>query len=97
MDLTHEQRLTEVEARAKSNQHRLDNVERKQDELSDLVTSVKVLAEREENVERDVKEIKSDVKILTDKPGKMWESVVDKIIMTVIGILIGYIFTRIGM
>lgn len=96
MDLTHEQRLTEVESRSKSNQHRLDKVEKKQDELGELVSSVKVLAEREENVENDVKEIKNDVKLLTNKPAQRWESIVDKIIMTIVGIVIGYIFTHIG-
>ena len=45
-----EHRLTEVEARAKSNTKRLDEVEKRQDDLDDLVTTVKVLATREENV-----------------------------------------------
>lgn len=47
-----EHRLTEVEARAKSNTKRLDEVEKRQDDLDGLVTTVKVLATREENVER---------------------------------------------
>jgi predicted nucleic acid-binding Zn-ribbon protein len=97
MDLTHEQRLTSVEERAKSNSHRLDEIEKRQDKLDDLVSAVNVLAVREQNVENDVKEIKSDVKSLTNKPVQRWESVVDKVIMTIIGIVIGFIFTQIGM
>ena len=62
MDLTHEQRLTEVEARSKSNSHRIDDLEKRQDDLDELVSTVKVLAVREENVETNVKEIKSDGK-----------------------------------
>ena len=97
MDLEHESRLTAVEDRAKSNSHRLDKIEQKQDELGELVTSVKVLAEREENVENDVKEIKSDVKSLTGKSGKRWDSLVDKVILTVAAAIVGFILAKIGL
>ena len=96
MDLTHEQRLTSVEERAKSNSHRLEEVEKRQDKLDELVSAVNVLAVREQNVENDVKEIKSDVKTLASKPAQRWESTVDKVIMTIVGIIIGFIFTQIG-
>lgn len=97
MDLTHEQRLTSVEERSKSNSHRLDEVEKRQDKMDELVSAVNVLAVREQNVENDVKEIKSDVKSLTMKPAKRWDGAVDKIICTVLGIVIAYIFSQIGM
>ena len=96
MDLTHEQRLTSVEERAKSNSHRLEEVEKRQDKLDDLVSAVNVLAVREKVVEEDVKEIKNDVKSLTSKPAQRWESIVDKVIMTIVGIIIGFIFTQLG-
>ena len=97
MDLTHEQRLTSVEERSKSNSHRLDEVEKRQDKMDELVSAVNVLAVREQNVENDVKEIKNDVKSLTNKPAQKWDDLVNKITLTVIGILVGYIFTQIGM
>lgn len=96
MDMEHERRLTEVEERSKSNTHRLDDMEKRQDNLDELVGTVKVLAVREEVVENDVKEIKSDMKILTGKPAKRWESLVDKIIMTIVALIVGYIFAKIG-
>lgn len=96
MDLDHERRLTEVEERAKSNTHRLDKIEQRQGELGELVTSVKVLAEREENVENTVTEIKSEVKILTGKSGKRWDSLIDKIILTAAAIIVGFILAKIG-
>lgn len=97
MDLQHEKRLTEVEERSKSNSHRLDNVEKKQNELQELTTSVRVLAEREENVENDVKEIKSDVKTLTEKPGKKWDSLIEKVVFTIVAALIGFLLGQIGL
>jgi predicted nucleic acid-binding Zn-ribbon protein len=92
-----EHRLTAVEDRSKSNQHRLDKVEQQQSEFVDLVSSVKVLAEREQNVENDVKEIKSDVKILTNKPGKRWDNLVSEIIKLVIAAVVGFILAKIGL
>lgn len=97
MDMEHERRLTEVEERSKSNSHRLDDMEKRQDNLDELVGTVKVLVVREENVENDVKEIKSDVKTLASKPGKRWDSLVDKIIMTIAAAIIGFILARIGL
>ena len=97
MDLEHERRLTEVEERSKSNTHRLDEVEKRQDTLDELVGTVKVLATREEVVESDVKEIKSDVKNLTLKPAKRWDSLVEKIIMTVTAAIVGFLLAKIGL
>lgn len=96
MDLEHEKRLTEVEERSKSNSHRLDEMERRQDNLDELVGTVKVLAVREENVENDVKEIKSDVKSLTNKPAQRWDSLVDKIFLTVAAAVVGFILAHVG-
>ena len=97
MDMEHERRLTEVEERSKSKTHRIDKFEKQQSEFVELVSSVKVLAEREQNVENDVKEIKSDVKSLASKPGKRWDSLVDKIIVTVAAAVVGFILAKIGM
>lgn len=96
MDFAHEARLSKVEERAKSNTHRLDEMEKRQDDQEKLISTVAVLASKQEAVESDVKEIKSDVKSLTAKPAKRWESLVDKIIMVIVGALVGYIMTKIG-
>lgn len=97
MDLAHEKRLTEVESRSKSNSKRLDAVEKRQIDLGELVGTVKALAVREENIENDVKEMKSDVKSLTEKPGKRWDALVEKAILTVAAAVIGFLLARIGL
>lgn len=96
MDFEHEERLTKVEERTKSNTHRIDDLEKRQDNLDDLVSTVKVLAVREENVESDVKEIKSDVKSLTSKSGQRWDGLVDKIIMTIAAAVLAFVLAKIG-
>lgn len=91
-----EHRLTTVEDRSKSNSHRLDEVEKAQKDYSELISTVKVLAIKEQNVENDVKEIKTDVKSLTNKSGKRWDGLVDKIILTVAAAIVGFILSRVG-
>lgn len=92
-----EHRLTEVEERSKSNTKRIDKLSERQDSLDELVGTVKVLATREENVENDVKEIKLDVKSLTDKPGKRWDSLVEKIILAIAAAFVGFVLSKIGL
>lgn len=96
MEVKIEHRLTEVEERSKSNSHRLDEVEKRQDNLEKLTSTVEVLAVREKNVENDVKEIKCDVKSLTSKPGQRWEAVVTQVIAIVVAAIVGFILAKIG-
>lgn len=96
MQLDNEHRLTAVEERSKSNTRRIDDLEKRQDNLDDLVSTVKVLVLREENVEKDVKEIKTDVKNLAEKPAKRWDGLVDKIILTVAAAVIGFVLAHFG-
>ena len=97
MEIKIEHRLTEVEERSKSNTHRIDELEKRQDNLDDLVGTVKVLADREKRVEGDVKEIKDDVKSIKDKPAKRWETVVTQIITILVAAIVGFILAKIGL
>lgn len=97
MEVNMEHRITEVEARAKSNTKRIDELEKRQDDLDDLVTTVKVLATREENVESDVKEIKKDVKDLTGRSGKRWDDLIDKIVWAIAAAVLAFLAAKIGL
>ena len=83
MDLDHERRLTEVEKR--------------QNNIEDLVGTVKVLADREKRVEGDVKEIKSDVKDLKQKPAKRWELAVTEMIKLLVAVVGGFLLAKAGL
>lgn len=96
MDLDHEKRLTETESRSKSNTRRLDRVEKWQADFGDLISTVKVLADREARVEKDVSEIKENVQEMKAKPGKRWEGVVDKVIFTIVGAVVTYMMLKLG-
>jgi seryl-tRNA synthetase len=97
MEIEFEHRLTEVEGQSKSNTRRLDEVEKRQNNLDKLAASVEVLAVKESNVENDVKEIKSDVKTLTSKPAKKWDSLINQIITIVVAAIAGFILAKIGL
>ena len=96
MQMEVEHRLTSLEDRTKSNTHRINEIEQRQNDLDELVSTVKVLADRDERVEDDVKEIKNDVKSLTAKPGKRFDNIVDKIILTIIAAVIGFLLAQFG-
>lgn len=89
-------KLTEVDQRAKSNTHRLEKVEERQDNLDALVTSVATLATEQEHIKEDVTEIKCDVKTLTSKSGKRWDELVDKLIWAAAAAAITFFLARMG-
>lgn len=97
MGMEIEHRLTEVESRSKSNTHRLDEMEKRQDDLDELVSTVKVLADREVRVENDVKEIKDDVKSLKIKPLKRWDSIVNTVLIALVTAIAGFLLARLGL
>lgn len=97
MEISIEHRLTEVEERSKSNTKRLNDMEKRQDDLDELVSTVKVLAVREENVENDVKEIKSDVKSLASKPAKRWDNLVNQLITIIVSAIAGFVLAQFGL
>ena len=89
-------KVTEVDQRTKSNTHRIDKLEERQDNLDRLVSSVATLATEQEHIKDDVTEIKTDVKALTEKPAKRWESVVEKIVLLVVAGVVGFLLAQIG-
>lgn len=72
-------------------------MEKRQDDLDELVSTVKVLAVREEAVENDVKEIKNDVKSLTGKPAQRWENLVTQLITIIVAAVAGFILAKFGL
>ncbi len=96
MDLEHEKRLTDVEGRAKSNAHRIDELEKRADDTEKLVTSVAVIAEKQSTMDGDIKEMKGDVKKLVEKPGKRWDGAVDKVIYAILAGIVAFLLAKGG-
>lgn len=90
-------KVTEVDARCKSNTHRIDEVEKRQADSEKMLNSIALIAQRQDTMESDVKEIKTDVKALAGKPARRWESVVDKIVLAIVAGLVLYCMAKLGL
>lgn len=97
MDLPHEQRLTEVEARSKSNTKRIDKLEKSTEAINKLATSMEVMVVKQEEVAETVGKLDKKVGDLEAKPAKRWDALMDKIIWAVAAALIGFFLAQIGL
>lgn len=96
-ELEWERRLCVVEDRSKSNSHRLKAVEDKQDAMTELVQSVAAMAQKQVDMDADLKEIKADVKNITLKPAKRWDNILEKALLAAVGVLVAYIAVQLGL
>lgn len=92
-----EHRLTRLESDLKTAFSKIDELRNRQNAFDDLVISVKQLAIREENVEADIKEIKADVKTLTNKPAERWNDLVKTVIGLIVAAVVGFILAKVGL
>jgi len=92
MDLEHEQRLTAVEERSKSNSHRLDKLEESNEVISRLATSMEVMANKQEQVADTVDKLDGKVTALERKPG-----FVEKLIWAIAAAIVGFVLAQIGL
>lgn len=83
----------EMAVRIENIETRQDKMEKRQDDLEQLTNAVSVMQNEQEHIKEDLGEIKGDVKTLVDKPAKRWDGIVDKIIMAVVGALVGYLLS----
>ncbi len=97
MDLEHEKRLADVENRAKSNTRRLDKLEESTEAINKLATSVQVMATKQDGMAETLERLDTKVEHIEAKPGKRWDSIVEKIILAVVAALIGALLAHFGL
>ena len=88
--------VAEINARCKSNTHRINDLEEDNRALHQLATSVEVLATKQETIEANVSEIKDDVKSLKAIPGGKWEALVKAVVTAIVGALVGFALAHAG-
>ena len=103
MEIEYEHRLTEVEGRSKSNTHRIDKLEKDHEAINRLATSMEVMVTEQKHqteamtdIKNDVARLDSKVEAIEQKPAKRWDGIVEKIILTTVGIIVGAIFAKFG-
>ena len=74
MDLEHEKRLTEVEQRAKSNTHRLDDLEPIVKEIHNMSETLVEMNAEMKHTNRNVEEIKEKVEVMEQEPADRWRN-----------------------
>lgn len=89
--------LAEVQQRSKSNTRRIDAMEHQIADLQQLVSTVAVIAERQNTMEGGIEEIKTKVGILVDKPARRWDTLITAGITAIVTGLIAYVFYRLGL
>ena len=82
---------------AKSNQHRIEDLENEQKELRNLTNAVALMAAEQKNMRTDLSEMKTDIKAIKEKPGKKWDNAVDKICTLIIAAVVAFMLAKIGL
>lgn len=97
MDLEHERRLSETEARSRSNTKRIDRLSSQIDAVNRLATAVEVMATKQGTMSVSVDRLTAKVEALESEPGKKWRFLVEKSLYFIIGAVFTYIFSKIGL
>ncbi len=97
-------KLAEVDARCRSNTHRLDEMDGKVDTLQRLTTAVEIMAAEQKHQSNTMAEIKTDVTalgkkvdVIEKKPAKRWEGIVEKALWAVCAAVIAFLLAKIGL
>ena len=82
---------------AKSNQHRITELEAEQKELRNLTNAVALMATEQKNMRSDLSEMKADIKSIKEKPGKRWDNMAEKICTLIIAAVVAWMLGQIGL
>lgn len=77
--------------------HRMTEAERANQALNRLATAVEVMATKQETMSKSVDKLTSKVETLEAEPGKKWRFVVEKSIYFVVGAIIAYLLSQVGL
>lgn len=88
--------LTEVEQRCKSNTHRLDKLEAITEAVHELATAMKLMAEKQAQTAKTVDQLNEKVTALEAQPGKRWNILVERVILTMVAAIVGFVLARLG-
>ena len=89
--------LTRHDGQLQRQDGRIKDLERRQDDLDKMASCVAMLAQRQEDMDADVKQIKHDVSQMAQKSGRRWDMIVEKAIAAIVGALAGFILLKLGL
>lgn len=92
-----EHRLTAVEARSASNTKRIDAIEDTTKALTDLASSMKVMAAEQKTIASTVEKLDKKVDDIESRPAKRYDGIVEKIIWAIVAAVVTYILSHVGL
>lgn len=92
----HEEFAKRMEEEHRRQNKRIDLLEKSVENINNLTVSVRELATSMKNMSEELQSQGEKLETLESRDGEMWRKVTGYIITVVIGIVVGYIFTRIG-
>ena len=95
--ISFEHRLTEAEARSRSNTKRLDEHDEAIKENSNLISAIKELAIETKYMREDLNETISRLDKLENKDGDKWEKFKWLIVAGLVTIVLGYLAVSVGL
>lgn len=93
----HEEFVKRMEDEDRRQNRRIEILEESVQQFTSLTASVEKLALNMENMLKEQEAQGNRLEALEDRDGEKWRSVTSYVMTTVIGIMIGYIFTLLGM
>ena len=93
----HEEFCKRMDDEHKRQNRRIGELEEDVRQIGAIATSVEKLAVNMENMAKEQKQQGERLKIIEGRDGEMWRRVTGYIATAIVGILLGYIFTQIGM
>lgn len=91
------ERLAKVEEGRKSNTKRLDEHETRIDSLEKTYAIMEKMNYRMENVEMAVEKIDKKLDENQEEKGKKWDKLIDYIFYSVIAVILGFIYMKLGL
>lgn len=93
----HEEFRRRLEEENKRQDKRIELLEESVREMGALTTSVEKLATSMESMVKEQEKQGKRLEVLEGRDGEMWRKVVGYIVTAVVGIILGFLFTQIGM
>ena len=93
----HEEFRKRLEEENKRQDRRIELLEENVREMSTLTTSVEKLATSIESMVKEQEKQGKRLEVLEGRDGEMWRKVVGYVVTAVVGIVLGFLFTQIGM
>lgn len=93
----HEEFRRRIEEENARQDKRISLLEESVREMGQLTTSVEKLAVSMESMVKEQEKQGTRLEALESRDGEMWRKVVSYVVTAVVGVVLGYIFTRIGL